>query len=58
MKEHNTMTEDKGNLDHTKWSPNECVILYEVPEELHYIAFVSAGMVNKYIRYKIMNKNT
>ena len=52
------MTEDKGNLDHTKWDPNGCVILYEVPEELHYIAFVSAGVVNKYIRYKIMNKNT
>lgn len=52
------MTEDKGNLDHTKWSPNECVILYEVPAELHYLAFVSAQTTNKIIFYKIMNKNT
>lgn len=52
------MTEGKGNLDHTKWNPNACVIIYEVPEELHCLAFISAVVVNKIILYKVMNKNT
>ena len=52
------MIEGKGNLDHTKWDPNGCVIIYEIPAELQYLAFVSAQIVNKIILYKIMNKNT
>ena len=52
------MIEGKGNLDHTKWDPNGCVIIYEIPAELQYLAFVSAQITNKIILYKIMNKNT
>jgi len=52
------MDEGKRKLDHTKWDPNRCVIIWEIPAELHYLAFVSAQVVNKIILYKIMNKNT
>lgn len=52
------MIEGKGNLDHTKWDPNRCVIIYEIPAELQYLALVSAQTTNKIIFYKIMNKNT
>lgn len=50
------MEKNYKRIDNTTWAPNQCVILYELPKELHYLAFVSAQIVNKIIFYKIMKK--